>query len=147
MEQDVARTARAQAALARIEGPIFTGSCGLFVDGVGGPSGTSGPSGSSGPSGTSGPSGAHDEHGDCVSKVARDKSALAPNKHGKMTHGAAVSKAAHTCPHSKGSDDADKNETSSETSDAQEQQREQQAEAQEQQQENQQEASDKESGD
>jgi hypothetical protein len=42
MEQDVASSARAQAALTRMEGPTFTGSCGLYVDGVGGPSGTGG---------------------------------------------------------------------------------------------------------
>jgi len=33
-----------------------------------------------------------------VSKVARDPHATALNKHGKMSHGAAVSKAAHDCP-------------------------------------------------
>jgi hypothetical protein len=42
MEQDVAPPANASAALSRIEGTAFTGSCGLFVDGVGGPSGTGG---------------------------------------------------------------------------------------------------------
>jgi hypothetical protein len=42
MEQDVAPPANANAALTQIEGPTFTGSCGLFVDGVGGPSGTGG---------------------------------------------------------------------------------------------------------
>jgi hypothetical protein len=42
MEQDVAPPANASAALDQIEGPTFTGSCGLYVDGVGGPSGTGG---------------------------------------------------------------------------------------------------------
>jgi hypothetical protein len=42
MEQDVAPVASADAALARMEGPTFTGSCGLYVDGVGGPMGVSG---------------------------------------------------------------------------------------------------------
>ena len=42
MEQDVAPVDEANAALATMEGPTFTGSCGLYVDGVGGPSGTSG---------------------------------------------------------------------------------------------------------
>lgn len=42
MEQDVAPPAKANAALGVIEGPTFTGPCGLYVDGVGGPSGTSG---------------------------------------------------------------------------------------------------------
>ncbi len=42
MEQDIAPPAAAQAALTRMEGPTFTGSCGLYVDGVGGPMGTSG---------------------------------------------------------------------------------------------------------
>ncbi|HXA41768.1 MAG TPA: hypothetical protein VNV65_02530 [Candidatus Solibacter sp.] len=40
-----------------------------------------------------------DAHGDCVSKVARDKSAEAPKENGEgENHGAAVSKAAHSCP-------------------------------------------------
>jgi hypothetical protein len=39
-----------------------------------------------------------DNHGACVRKVAEDHAATAENKHGKKTHGAAVSKAAHTCP-------------------------------------------------
>jgi hypothetical protein len=42
MEQDIAPPARATAALTRMQGPAFTGSCGLYVDGVGGPMGTSG---------------------------------------------------------------------------------------------------------
>ncbi|HLI59034.1 MAG TPA: hypothetical protein VKV21_05150 [Solirubrobacteraceae bacterium] len=42
MEQDIATPADANAALSTIEGPTFTGSCGLYVDGVGGPSGTGG---------------------------------------------------------------------------------------------------------
>jgi hypothetical protein len=42
MEQDVAPPASASAALSQIEGPAFTGPCGLYVDGVGGPSGTGG---------------------------------------------------------------------------------------------------------
>jgi hypothetical protein len=42
MEQDIAPASNAQAALDQLEGPTFTGSCGLFVDGVGGPSGTGG---------------------------------------------------------------------------------------------------------
>jgi glycogen debranching enzyme len=42
MEQGIAPAANADAALARMEGPTFTGTCGLFVDGVGGPSGTGG---------------------------------------------------------------------------------------------------------
>lgn len=42
MEEDVAPTANANAALAQMEGPAFSGSCGLFVDGVGGPMGTNG---------------------------------------------------------------------------------------------------------
>jgi hypothetical protein len=37
-------------------------------------------------------------HGACVSKVAQDHTAVADNGHGKKTHGAAVSKAAHDCP-------------------------------------------------
>lgn len=44
MEQGIAPAANAQAALARMEGPVFSGRCGLFVDGVGGPMGTSGQS-------------------------------------------------------------------------------------------------------
>jgi hypothetical protein len=42
MEQGIAPTAKADAALTKMEGPTFTGTCGLFVDGVGGPSGTGG---------------------------------------------------------------------------------------------------------
>jgi hypothetical protein len=42
MEQGIAPPASAGAALATMEGPTFTGTCGLFVDGVGGPSGTGG---------------------------------------------------------------------------------------------------------
>jgi hypothetical protein len=42
MEQNVAPVSNADAALAKMEGPLFTGKCGLFVDGVGGPSGTGG---------------------------------------------------------------------------------------------------------
>ena len=42
MEQNIAPTANADAALTQMEGPTFTGSCGLYVDGVGGPSGTGG---------------------------------------------------------------------------------------------------------
>jgi hypothetical protein len=44
MEQDVAPVADADAALGQLETPTFTGSCGLFVDGVGGPMGASGQS-------------------------------------------------------------------------------------------------------
>src|ERR1700733_3843341 len=42
MEQDIAPTPNADAALTQLETPTFTGSCGLYVDGVGGPSGTGG---------------------------------------------------------------------------------------------------------
>jgi glycogen debranching enzyme len=42
MEQDVAPADEANAALTTMEGPTFTGSCGLYVDGVGGPEGTGG---------------------------------------------------------------------------------------------------------
>ncbi len=42
MEQGIAPAANADAALANMEGPTFTGTCGLYVDGVGGPSGTGG---------------------------------------------------------------------------------------------------------
>jgi hypothetical protein len=42
MEQGIAPAANAGAALATMEGPTFTGTCGLYVDGVGGPSGTGG---------------------------------------------------------------------------------------------------------
>jgi hypothetical protein len=42
MEQDIAPAGKAQAALRQLEGPTFTGPCGLYVDGVGGPMGTSG---------------------------------------------------------------------------------------------------------
>ena len=42
MEQDVAPADEANAALTTMEGPTFTGSCGLYVDGVGGPAGTGG---------------------------------------------------------------------------------------------------------
>jgi glycogen debranching enzyme len=42
MEQDIAPVADADAALSQMETPTFTGSCGLFVDGVGGPMGASG---------------------------------------------------------------------------------------------------------
>jgi hypothetical protein len=42
MEQDIARVREADAALTTMEGPTFTGTCGLYVDGVGGPSGTGG---------------------------------------------------------------------------------------------------------
>jgi hypothetical protein len=38
------------------------------------------------------------KHGECVSAVARDHSLVADNGHGRSTHGAAVSKAAHDCP-------------------------------------------------
>jgi hypothetical protein len=44
MEQGIAPAADANAALGQLETPAFTGSCGLFVDGVGGPSGTGGQS-------------------------------------------------------------------------------------------------------
>jgi hypothetical protein len=42
MEQDIAPVSNADAALGQLETPTFTGSCGLYVDGVGGPMGTSG---------------------------------------------------------------------------------------------------------
>src|SRR5580704_16265956 len=42
MEQDIAPVPDADAALNQLETPTFTGSCGLYVDGVGGPSGTGG---------------------------------------------------------------------------------------------------------
>jgi hypothetical protein len=42
MEQGIAPVANADAALGQLETPTFTGSCGLYVDGVGGPSGTGG---------------------------------------------------------------------------------------------------------
>ncbi len=42
MEQDIAPVTNADAALGQLETPTFTGSCGLYVDGVGGPMGTSG---------------------------------------------------------------------------------------------------------
>jgi hypothetical protein len=42
MEQDIAPVSNASSALSTMEGPTFTGSCGLYVDGVGGPSGTGG---------------------------------------------------------------------------------------------------------
>jgi hypothetical protein len=42
MEQSIAPVADANAALGELETPAFTGSCGLYVDGVGGPMGTSG---------------------------------------------------------------------------------------------------------
>jgi hypothetical protein len=42
MEQDIAPAGNAQQALTTVEGPTFTGPCGLYVDGVGGPSGTGG---------------------------------------------------------------------------------------------------------
>ena len=42
MEQDIAPVPNADAALNQLETPTFTGSCGLYVDGVGGPSGTGG---------------------------------------------------------------------------------------------------------
>jgi hypothetical protein len=42
MEQDIAPIPDAGAALGQLETPTFTGSCGLYVDGVGGPSGTGG---------------------------------------------------------------------------------------------------------
>jgi hypothetical protein len=42
MEQGIASVARGLTALSHIETPIFTGSCGLYVDGVGGPEGTAG---------------------------------------------------------------------------------------------------------
>ena len=44
MEQDIAPVPNADAALTQLETPTFTGSCGLYVDGVGGPSGTGGQS-------------------------------------------------------------------------------------------------------
>jgi hypothetical protein len=44
MEQDIAPASNANSALTTMEGPTFTGSCGLYVDGVGGPSGTGGQS-------------------------------------------------------------------------------------------------------
>ncbi len=46
-----------------------------------------------------------DGHGDCVSKVAKDPNAKALNKHGKLNHGAAVSKAAHDCAKNAGGTD------------------------------------------
>ncbi|HTZ29628.1 MAG TPA: hypothetical protein VMC83_36865, partial [Streptosporangiaceae bacterium] len=42
MEQDIAPVTNADAALGQLETPTFTGSCGLYVDGIGGPMGTSG---------------------------------------------------------------------------------------------------------
>ena len=42
MEQDAAPVSNADSALKTMEGPTFTGSCGLYVDGVGGPMGTGG---------------------------------------------------------------------------------------------------------
>ena len=42
MEQAVATADHANAALTTMEEPTFTGSCGLYFDGVGGPSGTGG---------------------------------------------------------------------------------------------------------
>jgi len=42
MEQSVAPVPNATAALTQLETPTFTGSCGLYVDGVGGPAGTGG---------------------------------------------------------------------------------------------------------
>jgi hypothetical protein len=42
MEQGIAPVPDADAALGQLETPTFTGSCGLYVDGVGGPSGTGG---------------------------------------------------------------------------------------------------------
>jgi hypothetical protein len=42
MEQGIAPAADANDALTQLEGPAFSGSCGLYVDGVGGPMGTSG---------------------------------------------------------------------------------------------------------
>jgi hypothetical protein len=42
MEQDIAPVSNADAALDQLETPTFTGSCGLYVDGVNGPMGTSG---------------------------------------------------------------------------------------------------------
>ena len=50
-----------------------------------------------------------DAHGDCVSKVARDKTAEATNHEGEKNHGAAVSAAAHSCP--KDSNEANDQET------------------------------------
>src|SRR5258708_25450188 len=44
------------------------------------------------------PSADPDAHGDCVSKVARDKTAEATDHHGDKNHGAAVSQAAQSCP-------------------------------------------------
>ncbi|HUB22419.1 MAG TPA: hypothetical protein VMA97_08435 [Streptosporangiaceae bacterium] len=44
MEQGIAPVPDADAALTQLETPTFTGSCGLYVDGVGGPSGTGGQS-------------------------------------------------------------------------------------------------------
>jgi len=44
MEQGVAPAGNADTALSNLEGPTFSGTCGLFVDGVGGPSGTGGQS-------------------------------------------------------------------------------------------------------
>jgi hypothetical protein len=44
MEQDIAPVTNAGAALGQLETPTFTGSCGLYVDGVGGPMGASGQS-------------------------------------------------------------------------------------------------------
>jgi hypothetical protein len=44
MEQGIAPVPKADAALNQLETPTFTGSCGLYVDGVGGPMGASGQS-------------------------------------------------------------------------------------------------------
>ena len=42
MEQDIAPAGHADSALTTMQGATFTGPCGLYVDGVGGPSGTGG---------------------------------------------------------------------------------------------------------
>ena len=42
MEQGIAPVTNADAALTTMEGPTFTGTCGLYVDGVGGPAGSGG---------------------------------------------------------------------------------------------------------
>jgi hypothetical protein len=61
---------------------------------------------------------ANGTHGDCVSKVAQDHSAVAKNKNGKETHGAAVSQAAHECGKSGDDNNQDGNNDQKDSNDS-----------------------------
>jgi hypothetical protein len=68
---------------------------GIISSGLAGASPTPQVTGTPTPHATSTP-GAQGVHGQCVSKVARNKNAMGGKNH---NHGGAVSAAAHSCPH------------------------------------------------